>query len=282
LVPHRLLSAGQPHPVATAPLGEGPSWDPDTLRLTWVEINHGVLRQWRPADGRERRLELGAPLSFAVAREAGGWAVGRRARIALIGPDGRESTLMRIAEPPPQTRFNDARCDAAGRLWAGTMSTVRRPGDGRLYRVDPGGEAVVAIPSTTISNGLDWSPDDALFYFVDSTTQAIDVFDFDLDRGEIANRRRFAAIDPGDGLPDGLTVDAEGGVWVCLYGGGRVRRYDPAGRLDAVFELPVSKPTSLAFGGPRLDRLYVTSALGGAPLELEPGVRGLPANRFPG
>jgi sugar lactone lactonase YvrE len=188
---------------------------------------------------------------------------------------------MAVADPPADTRFNDGKCDAAGRLWAGTMSTARRPGDGRLYRVGAGGDAVVAIPSTTISNGLGWSPDNTLFYFVDSTSQAIDVFDFDLDGGEIANRRRFAAIDPGDGLPDGLTVDAEGGVWVCLFGGGCVRRYDPAGRLDAAVELAISKPTSLAFGGPRLDRLYVTSALGGAILEIEPGVRGLPGNRFP-
>jgi sugar lactone lactonase YvrE len=268
--------------VATAPLGEGPSWDPDTGQLTWVEINRGVLRRWRPADGREQSLALGAPLSFAVAREGGGWAVGRRDRIALLGLDGRESTLMAVADPPADTRFNDAKCDAAGRLWAGTMSTTRRPGDGRLYRVDAGGDAAVAISSTTISNGLGWSPDNTLFYFVDSTTQAIDVFDFDLGGGEIAGRRRFAEIDREDGLPDGLTVDAEGGIWVCLFGGGCMRRYDAAGRLDAVVELPVSKPTSLAFGGPRLDRLYVTSALGGAILEIEPGVRGLPGNRFAG
>jgi sugar lactone lactonase YvrE len=264
--------------VDTDELGEGPSWQ-DGL-LTWVDIERGLLRRRRPADGVEDTLELGAPLSFGVPREGGGWAVGRRDRIGLVGPGGEESTLMQVAHSPPDTRFNDAKCDAAGRLWAGTMSTVRRRGDGRLYRIEPGGESVEALSATTISNGLGWSPDGALFYFVDSPTQAIDVFDFELDRGRITARRRFAEIDPRDGLPDGLTVDAEGGVWVCLFGGACVRRYDATGSLDAVMPLPVARPTSLAFGGPDLDRLYVTSA-GGGLLELAAGVRGLPDNRFP-
>ena len=264
--------------VDTDELGEGPSWH-DGL-LTWVDIERGRLRRWRPADGFEDTRELGAPLSFAVPRQRGGWAVGRRDRIGLVAPDGEESTLMQVADPPPDTRFNDAKCDAAGRLWAGTMSTARRPGDGRLYRVEPNGDAIEALSATTISNGLAWSPDSALFYFVDSPTQAIDVFDFELDRGRIANRRRFAEIDPRDGLPDGLTVDAEGGVWVCLFGGGCVRRYDSNGSLEAVVRLPVPRPTSVAFGGADLDRLYVTSA-GGGIQEIAAGVRGLPVNRFP-
>jgi sugar lactone lactonase YvrE len=265
--------------VAIDELGEGPSWQEG--QLTWVDIDRGLLRRWRPADGVEDTLDLGAPLSFAVPREGGGWAVGRRDRIGLVAPDGEESTLMEVPDPPAETRFNDAKCDAAGRLWAGTMSTARRPGDGRLYRVEHDGETIEALSATTISNGLGWSPDSARFYFVDSPTQAIDVFDFELARGRISGRRRFAEIDPRDGLPDGLTVDAEGGVWVCLFGGGCVRRYDAAGSLDAVIRLPLSRPTSLAFGGPDLDRLYVTSA-GGGLYELAAGVRGVPVNRFAG
>jgi sugar lactone lactonase YvrE len=274
-------------------LGEGPSWQPDDGELSWVDINRGLLRCWRPEDDGQDTLDIGAPVSFAVARQGGGWAIGRRDRIALIGPDGQESSLMQIPDPPADTRFNDGKCDAAGRLWAGTMSTVRRPGDGRLYRLDPDGEAVEVISSTTISNGLGWSPDNTLFYFVDSTTQEIDVFDFEVTTGCISNRRRWVEIDPDDGLPDGLTVDEQGGVWLCLFGGGCVRRYDPDGRLDAVAELPVSNPTSAVFGGPDLDRLYVTSAqhrltpeqlehevLAGGIFEIAAGVRGLPGNRF--
>jgi sugar lactone lactonase YvrE len=275
-------------------LGEGPSWQPDDGRLSWVDINRGLLRRWRPDDDGRETLELGAPVSFAVARQGGGWAIGRRDRIALIGRDGQESSLMQIPDPPTDTRFNDGKCDAAGRLWAGTMSTVRRPGDGSLYRVDPDGEAVEVISSTTISNGLGWSPDNALFYFVDSTTQTIDVFDFDVTSGRIANRRPWVEVDPRHGLPDGLTVDEEGGVWLCLFGGGCVRRYDREGRLDTVVQLPVSNPTSPAFGGPNLDRLYVTTArhrltpkqlgeeaLAGGIFKIAAGVRGLPGNRFP-
>jgi sugar lactone lactonase YvrE len=275
-------------------LGEGPSWQPDDRELNWVDINGGRLRRWRPEDDRQEALELGAPVSFAVARGGGGWAIGRQHEIALIGPGGEESTLFRIADPPGDTRFNDARCDAAGRLWAGTMSTVRRPGDGSLYRVDRDGEAIAVVASTTISNGLGWSPDDSLFYFVDSPTQRIDAFDFDLASGAISNRRPWVEIDPADGLPDGLAVDAEGGVWLGLFGGGCVRRYDPDGRLDAVAELPVSNPTCPAFGGPELDRVYVTSAqhrltpeqlerepLAGAIFEIDAGVRGLPRSSFP-
>lgn len=275
-------------------LGEGPSWHADAGELSWVDINRGLLRRWRPDTGAEDALELGAPVSFAIARDGGGWVIGRRERVALIGPDGRESPLMEVAEPPADTRFNDAKCDVAGRLWAGTMSTVRRPGDGRLYRIDPDGEVEEVVSSTTISNGLAWSPDNALFYFIDSTTRTIDAFDFDVERGRIENRRAFVAIEPHDGLPDGLTVDQQGGVWVCLFGGASVRRYDAEGRLDAVAQLPASNPTSAAFGGRSLDRLYVTSArhrlsskqldeevLAGALFEISTGVRGLPANRFP-
>jgi sugar lactone lactonase YvrE len=292
-----LVAAGPEPSVALAAgdqLGEGPSWHAEHGELSWVDINRGLLRRWRPEDDGQDTLELGAPVSFAVVREGGGFAVGRRDRIGLIGLDGQETPLMQLPDPPADTRFNDAKCDAAGRLWAGTTSTVRRPGDGSLYRVDPDGEAVEVISSTTISNGLGWSPDATLFYFVDSTTQQIDVFDFELTSGRIANRRPWVEIDPSDGLPDGLTVDTEGGVWLCLFGGGCVRRYDPEGHLEAVIQLPVSNPTSPAFGGPDLDRLYVTSAqhrltpqqleeevLAGAIFEIAAGVRGLPGHRFP-
>jgi sugar lactone lactonase YvrE len=276
-------------------LGEGPSWNAEERRLSWVDINRGLLRAWWPDDGREDALDLGAPVSFAVAREGGGWAVGRADRIALVNPGGDESTLMRIDDPPADSRFNDAKADVAGRLWAGTMSTVRERGIGSLYRVEQDGVALEVISSTTISNGLGWSPDNSLFYFVDSTTQRLDVFDFDLATGTIEDRRPWVEIDPADGLPDGLAVDLEGGVWICLFGGGRVRRYDSDGRLDAEIRLPVSNPTCPAFGGRDLDRLYLTSAqhrltpeqldeqpLAGAILEIDAGVRGIPANRFAG
>jgi sugar lactone lactonase YvrE len=175
------------------------------------------------------------------------------------------------------------------------MSRTRTPGAAALYRLEPDGRLAVAIPRTTISNGLGWSPDGARMYFIDSTTQRVDVLDFDGGSGVISGRRPFAVVDPADGLPDGLAVDAEGGVWVCLFGGAAVRRYDARGRLDAVVPLPVTNPTCPAFGGADLRTLYVTSArhrltpeqlaaepLAGALLELDPGVAGLPVHRFAG
>jgi sugar lactone lactonase YvrE len=151
----------------------------------------------------------------------------------------------------------------------------------------------VALTGVTLSNGLDWSPDATRLYYVDSTTQRIDAIDFDLDRGRLGTRRPFAPIDPGDGLPDGLCVDADGGVWLCLYGGGALRRYRPDGTLDEELRLPVTNPTCPAFAGPDLDELYVTSArhrltpeqleaepLAGSLLRLRPGVRGREPQRF--
>jgi sugar lactone lactonase YvrE len=151
------------------------------------------------------------------------------------------------------------------------------------------------ISNTTISNGVGWSPAGDRMYFIDSTTHRIDVFDYDPASGEISGRRAFAEIDPSDGMPDGMTVDSEGGVWVCLFGGAALRRYGEHGALDGHIELPVTNPTSAAFGGPDLRTLYVTSARhglsdeqraaeppAGAVLALRPGVGGLPGNRFAG
>jgi sugar lactone lactonase YvrE len=173
------------------------------------------------------------------------------------------------------------------------MSTARVPGTAALYRIEPDGRPERIIAGTTISNGLGWSPSGDRMYFVDSTTQRVDVLDYDRDSGSVRRRRPLAPIDRG--MPDGLAVDADGGLWVCLFGGGEVRRYTPSGELDAVAELPVSNPTSAAFGGDDLGTLYVTSArhrlsprqlaaepLAGAVFALRPGTPGLPADRFAG
>jgi sugar lactone lactonase YvrE len=202
----------------------------------------------------------------------------------LVALDGLERRLLGSVETDrPQNRFNDAACDARGRLWAGTLSTVRAPGTAALYRFEAGGAPERALVGATVSNGLDWDADATRLYYVDSVTQSVDAIDFDLDRGRLGARRVFVRMDPAHGMPDGLCVDSEGGVWVALFGGGAVRRYDTAGRLDLHVALPVSHPTSLAFGGPDLRELYVTSARrpdgggaapGGSLLRLRPGVAG--------
>jgi sugar lactone lactonase YvrE len=240
------------------------------------------------ATGREQRFATGGHVGFALPAPAGDVVAGVERRIVRLAAPGAPEEVIAEVEPElAENRFNDAALDPAGRLWAGTMSRRRTPGAAALYRVSADGALERAIAGATISNGLDWNLDFDLLYYIDSTTQQIDAIAFDLDRGRLGARRRFAAIDPGDGLPDGLTVDAEGGVWLALFGGGAVRRYLPDGRLDAVIRLPVTNPTSLAFGGADLSDLYITSAkhrltpeqlarepFAGSVLRLRPGVRG--------
>jgi sugar lactone lactonase YvrE len=227
-----------------------------------------------------------------VPRVGGGLVLAVDRELVVLDREGTGRTVAAVEPDRPGNRFNDCRADPRGILWAGTMARDRAPGSAALYRLSPDGALEVAIAGTTISNGIGWSRDGATMYFVDSTTQRIDAFDFD---GTLSARRPFAAIDPADGLPDGLAVDADDGVWICLFGGGALHRYDAAGRLDAVVPLPVTNPTCPAFGGPGLRTLYVTSArhkltpaqlaaepLAGALLALDPGVSGLPVNRFAG
>jgi sugar lactone lactonase YvrE len=283
-------------PLATRDqLGEGPWWDAATRALVRVDILSGAVHAWRPATGETATIEAGGEVGAAVPRAGGGLVLAVGRQLVLRDPDGRRGVAAVVEPDVPGNRFNDCRADPQGRLWAGTMSRTRVPGAAALYVLEPDGRLRVAIRNTTISNGLGWSRDGTRMYFIDSTTQRVDVLDFDGGAGAISGRRPFAVIDPADGLPDGLAVDAEGGVWVCLFGGAAVRRYDAAGRLDAVVPLPVTNPTCPAFGGEDLRTLYVTSArhrlsagqlaaepLAGALLELDAGVAGLPPHRFAG
>jgi sugar lactone lactonase YvrE len=276
-------------------LGEGPFWDERSGELLRVDITRGRIHAWSPADNRVRTHVLGGEASAVVPRAAApGCIVAAGHRLALR--DGDEERVVAVVElDRADNRFNDCKCDPQGRLWAGTMSKRRERGTAALYRLVPGGELELVLGGTTISNGLGWSPAGDRMYFVDSTTQRIDAFDFDAATGAITGRRAFAEIDPRDGLPDGLTVDVDGGVWLCLFGGAAIRRYGPDGALTAAIGLPVTNPTSAAFGGATLDTLYVTTArhrlspehlaaepLAGALLALDPAVRGLPGNRFAG
>jgi sugar lactone lactonase YvrE len=260
-----------------------------------VDITHGLVHRWRPSDGVVATSSFDGEVSAALPRHDGGHVVAVAREILLVEEDGARRRVASVEPDRDDNRFNDCRCDPQGRLWAGTMSKVRAPDTAALYRLVPGGEIESVVAPTTLSNGMGWSPDGATFFFIDSVTQRIDSFAFDGRDGTLHDRRTFATIDPGDGLPDGLAIDVEGGVWVCLFGGGAVRRYDPSGRLDAVIPLPVTNPTCPAFGGPDLRTLYVTTArhrlaepqlarepLAGSVLALDPGVAGLPAHPFAG
>jgi D-xylonolactonase len=269
-------------------LGECPVWLPAAGLLQRVDITASAIVRLDVETGREERWETDGHVGFALPAPHGALVAGVERRLVRhAGPGAPQTVIAEVERGLLDNRFNDAAFDPAGRLWAGTMSRLRNPGSAALYRVSADGAVELAIAGATISNGLDWNLDFTLLYYVDSTTQQIDAIAFDLDRGRLGARRRFAAVDPDDGLPDGLTVDADGGVWLALFGGAAVRRYLPDGTLDAEYRLPVSNPTSLAFGGADLSDLYVTSAkhrlsweqlarepLAGSVLRLRPGVRG--------
>jgi sugar lactone lactonase YvrE len=172
--------------------------------------------------------------------------------------------VTQLAQPEgatPGNRFNDGRCDPAGRFWAGSMSLRFRtePGRGTLYRLAPDGSVTPVLRDITLSNGLGWSPTGDRMYYIDSTAQRVDVLDFDLANGTASNRRPLIEIAAGDGMPDGLTVDADGFLWVAVWGSGTIRRYSPAGELERLVRVPVSQVTSCAFGGRDLEDLYITS-----------------------
>jgi sugar lactone lactonase YvrE len=186
--------------------------------------------------------------------------------------------------------MNEGGCDPDGRFWCGSMAYDQRPGAAALYRLAPDGSTQRMLDGVTISNGLDWSPDGSLAYYADTATHRVDVFDYDRHSG-LTGRRPFVEI-PDDGNPDGLTVDADGGVWVALYGGGVVHRYGPDGALDAVVEVPTPRVTACTLGGPRLDELFVTTSreglgpdddpLAGSLFRVDAGVAGQPVREFAG
>lgn len=276
-------------------LGEGPCWLADTEELLRVDITAGAVHRWSPTSGTQRTQHFDGEVGAAVPRAEGGFVLAVGRRLELVEVNGTRRIVAEVEAAHTHNRFNDCRADPAGRLWAGTMSKARQSGVAALYRLEPGGDLVPALVGLTLSNGMGWSPDGGTMYHIDSTSQQVDCYDFDVGEGQLSGKRRLAAIDPADGLPDGLCVDAEGGIWVSLFGGGAVRRFNAQGALTAVVELPVTNPTCPAFGGAALETLYITTARhrlapdqlqaepdAGSVLEISPGIRGLRSNSFAG
>ena len=266
---------------------EGPVWSEGWGGLRWVDMLAGDVLALAE-DGAVERRHVGDVAAALRPRARGGAVIALERGFALESRDG-ELTRLPALWDDPGLRFNDGGCDPDGRFLCGTMAYDARPGAGTLYRLDPDGGVEVVLEQVTISNGIDWSPDGRTAYYADTPTGAVDAFD---DGRRLTGRRTFAEISEADGAPDGLTVDAEGGVWVALYGGGAVRRYAPSGELDAVVELPVTNVTACTFGGPELDRLFITTTRENVPEGAEPAagavftcapqVRGIPVRPFAG
>jgi sugar lactone lactonase YvrE len=279
-----------------AELGESPVWDERSGCLWWVDIKRGLVHRHGAdrEDAGDAYRDIGEEVGAVALREGGGLVLAVRSGVLVLDDlAGEPRVLADIGVPG--VRFNDAKCDPAGRLWAGTLADDGRAGGGRLYRVEPDGSATVALDRVTVSNGLDWSLDGRTLYHVDSATQRVDAIGFDLERGTLGKRRPLIEVRADEGIPDGLTVDADGFLWLALFGGGAVLRIAPDGSRERTVHVPISHPTSCAFGGPDLTDLYITSAakdlspaerLGqpraGAVLRMRLGVRGRLANRFAG
>ncbi|HTB53743.1 MAG TPA: SMP-30/gluconolactonase/LRE family protein [Trebonia sp.] len=277
----------------TAVLGEGPYWRPEDEALLWVDVARGLLHMTRVQLGETSTIELD-PVSAAFPAVGGGIVTAGGHRLTLRATRPGEGWAGRtIAEAPAKdgVRFNDASVDPAGRVWVGSMDIKEKDPLGTLYRLDTGGTLTPVVKGATVSNGIGWSPDGTRMYYNDSPLRRIDMFDYDQATGEAFGGRMFADLSGADGFPDGLTVDADGYVWVAMFAGGALRRFTPAGHQDAVLPLPVSQPTSCAFGGPGMADLFVTTAyrdlteaqraaepLAGRLLRLRPGPVGLPSS----
>lgn len=241
-------------------LGEGPRWDAAAKRLLWVDIEAGALHLFDPARGDDRAIPLGSRVGVAAPTETGGILVALADRLAMVDPE--DESVRTLVELPhgEGLRLNDGACDPAGRFWVGSTALDFAPGAGALYRYSSDGGLVRVLEDVTISNGIGWSPHGRTMYYVDSMTYRVDRFDFDPGTGEIADRRPFAVIERGAGIPDGLAVDDEGCIWLALWGRGAIRRYSPDGELDRVLAVPADNVTACCLGGDDGRSLYVTTA----------------------
>lgn len=233
---------------AEATLGEGPTWDPATGRLIWIDILGSRIHSYDPSSCRRATRTTDQHIGAVKPRANGGLVLNLRDGVAVLDPDEIPDGSFRWLhhDPVPGRRANDAAVAPDGSLWAGTMRYDEAPGGGTLSRITGDGAIVSVLDDVAVSNGTGWSPDGRLMYYIDSPTRRVDVFDHE--GGSVTNRRPFAEIEAGAGFPDGLTVDADGCVWVALWDGGAVRRYTPAGDLDRVITLPTpgSRPAPSA------------------------------------
>lgn len=272
-------------------LGEGPVWVPRLDTLLFVDIDASRLLSWRRGDGRKQEWSLPEACCWLIERADGdGFLGGLRSRIVhLRVDDAGPRVVSEWARPEahlPGNRFNDAKADAQGRVWAGTMDNAEKAVSGSLYRID-GRELRRVDHPYGIANGPAFSPDGRTLYHTDTAARTIYAFDCS-PAGELGARRVHLRFEGDEGYPDGMCCDADGGLWVAHFGGARVSRFTPEGRLDRRIALPASQVTSCAFGGEGLDEMYVTTAargrddepLAGALFRLRPGVRGLPPGRF--
>lgn len=278
-----------------ATLGEGPLWDARINTLYWVDILAGTVFAHAATAVRPAPIELGVQVGcLGLTEDPGTLIAGMRTGWHLL--DVGSARVTALADPEadrPACRFNDGSVDPAGRFWTGSLEDGETRAVGRLYRLDGDGAYSVADEGFYCANGIDWSPDGKWMYFVDSRAEVIYRYAFDMDLGLALDREVFADTSALAGIPDGLRVDGSGDIWCAFWDGAHVTRFTPDGKAAETVAVPVLRPTSIAFGGPGLRTMYITSArldltdiqlaqwpLSGSILQRPVTTPGLPANLF--
>ena len=274
---------------------EGPVWDETSQTLYFIDVEAGKIFSYR--DGLLTGQDVGEKVGCAVLREEGGMIAGLKSGLYEVDfPDGKKRLIADPEADMPGNRFNDGKVDPAGRLLAGTMALSSRPGDpptGALYCLDTDGIVSKKISGVYLANGLAWSADAGLLYFVDTTPGTVTRYDYDLKTGNIKNPEIVIRVPESIGFPDGMTIDENGMLWIAMWGGSAITRWNPeTGALLDRYELPVQNVSSCCFGGPGMDTLFITTAsqdtdlarypLAGNVFCMKPGVRGALSYRYRG
>ena len=243
-------------------LGEGAIWNSRTSQLFWVDITGKILNIYTPRLGVNRELYVGQMIGTVVPAKTGRALVALENGLYFLDPEtGTKSLIVDPEEEIEGNRFNDGKCDPAGRLWAGTMSTEGKPGKGTLYRLDPDSSVHRMVTGVSVSNGIAWSNDHTRMYYVDTPTRKVMGYDYNNATGEISNPSPVIEVPAEMGYPDGMTIDSEGNLWICLWGGAAVGCWNPGtGELLRKIGVPAKNVTSCAFGDADLGTLYITTA----------------------
>src|SRR6056297_3297415 len=279
-------------------LGEGPVWSSTRQCLYWVDIDAGLIHSFSPATDARRTWDVGVKVGAVVPRsEAAGGGLLLATEKGFVGFEEESEQLEYIVDPEegnPDTRFNDGKCDPAGRFWAGTMSYSRTKGAANLWCLEVDYSVTERVSGVTVSNGITWSLDEKTMYYIDSNEFAVVAFDYNHENGVINNPRPAVLVPEKLGKPDGMCIDADGKLWTALFRGGAVARWEPSdGSLIELIKIPAVHVTACAFGGENLQTLYVTTARepadeqqldeypqAGGLFALELGVKGAPFFEF--
>lgn len=277
-------------------LGESVVWDEQKKMISWVDIEKGEIHEYLPDKEKQRTIPVRTAIGSIAVCSDGNYIAAIRDGIAVIDRSSGRVELIACPEAGmPGNRFNDGKCDPAGRFWTGTMSLGGEAHKGNVYVLDEAFTAKKRIEGVSVSNGMAWDIERAVFYYIDTPTFSVTAYDYDIKTSRIDNKRTAFRIPEEEGAPDGMTIDSEGMLWIAHWNGWQVARWNPdTGEKLSWIQLPVSRVTSCTFGGPDMERMFITTAqigLSKEELEDQPfagclfevkncGYRGFPAYKF--